>query len=167
MTENYVEDNWIAELQQKEEEYSEFYRNSVEEIKVFFFFVNNNNIIDKITEEIVELDSPGILKKEQIIQLIKTNTEYNDIKYNLDSILKYNIFIDPVEIKNFITTDDNPDYLSHVEIIDDITFDKTISLFYDLNSLFIIYRENKKKIKTPKTKKLLLKSRDRKTRKRT
>ncbi len=167
MTEEIAQDDWITEIEKKEEEYSEFYRNSVEEIKVFFFFVNTENIIDKITEEIITLDSPGILKKEQILQLIKTNTEYKDIKYNLDSILKYNISIEPTEIKNFITSDDNPNYLMRLETIDDVYFSKTISLLYDLNSLFIIYRENKKKLRAPKTRKLLLKGRDRKSRKRT
>lgn len=161
-----AETDWVEELKQKEEEYSEFYQHEVDEIKTFFFFVNKENIIDKITEEIVPLDESGILKKEQIIALIHDNIEQQGIKYNLDSLLKYNISISPLELKNFIDSNDNPDYLSVIDTIDDIYFSKTITSLYDLNSLFIILRESQKKLKTSNTKKLSIRTRDRKTRKR-
>ena len=62
--------DWLSDLKEKEEEYSEFYQHDVEEIKVFFFFVNKENVINKISEEIVALEEVGVLKKEQIITLI-------------------------------------------------------------------------------------------------
>jgi len=158
--------DWSSNLQQKEEEYTDFYQHDVEEIKVFFFFVNKENVIDKITEEIVALEETNILKKEQIIELIHNNMQQSGIRYNVDSILKYNITLAPLEITNFINTNDTPEYLNVVESIDDLYFEKTITSFYDLNSLIIIFRETQKKVKTSNTKKLSIKHRERKTRKR-
>jgi hypothetical protein len=166
MTSEIQNPDWSTNLQQKEEEYTDFYQHDVEEIKAFFFFVNKDNIIDKITEEIVALEETNLLKKEQIIALIHNNMLQSDIRYNVDSILKYNITLAPLEIKNFINTNDSPEYLNVVESIDDLYFEKTITSFYDLNSLFIIFRETQKKLKSSNTKKLSIKHRDRKTRKR-
>jgi hypothetical protein len=166
MTSEIQNPDWSSNLQQKEEEYTDFYQHDVEEIKVFFFFVNKENIIDKITEEIVALEETNILKKEQIIELIHNNMQQSGIRYNVDSILKYNITLAPLEITNFINTNDTPEYLNVVESIDDLYFEKTITSFYDLNSLIIIFRETQKKVKTSNTKKLSIKHRERKTRKR-
>ena len=166
MTSEIQNPDWSSNLQQKEEEYTDFYQHDVEEIKVFFFFVNKENVIDKITEEIVALEETNILKKEQIIELIHNNVQQSGIRYNVDSILKYNITLAPLEIKNFINTNDSPEYLKVVESIDDLYFEKTITSFYDLNSLIIIFRETQKKVKTSNTKKLSIKHRERKTRKR-
>jgi hypothetical protein len=166
MTSEIQNPDWSSNLQQKEEEYTDFYQHDVEEIKVFFFFVNKENVIDKITEEIVALEETNILKKEQIIELIHNNMQQSGIRYNVDSILKYNITLAPLEITNFINTNDTPEYLNVVESIDDLYFEKTITSFYDLNSLIIIFRETQKKVKTSNTKKLSIKHRERKTRKR-
>ena len=127
MTSEIQNPDWSSNLQQKEEEYTDFYQHDVEEIKVFFFFVNKENVIDKITEEIVALEETNILKKEQIIELIHNNMQQSGIRYNVDSILKYNITLAPLEITNFINTNDTPEYLNVVESIDDLYFEKTIT----------------------------------------
>jgi len=157
--------DWLTDLKEKEEEYSEFYQHDVEEIKVFFFFVNKENVINKISEEIVALEEVGVLKKEQIITLIHDNITHSGIKYNLDSLLKYNITLEPLEIKNFIEKDNDPNFLKEIESINDTYFEKTITSFYDLNSLFIIFKEAPQKLKTSNTRRMSVKSRNRKTRK--
>jgi hypothetical protein len=61
-------------------------------------------------------------------------------------MLKYNFDLEPTEVRNFLLNNNNdyPDYLSVVKDVDEIAWNRTISMFQDLNNLFIIFYENEK-----------------------
>ena len=46
--------------------------------------------------------------------------------------------------KNYLVNNNNPEYLSIIKNIDDITFDKSITMFHDLNDLILIFYEKSK-----------------------
>ena len=58
----------------------------------------------------MELKTPGVLSKENLIDLINKNKINNSIKYSLSSLLKFNINIEPENIKNFVIDNDIKNY---------------------------------------------------------
>ena len=90
------------------------------------------------------LKEPGTLQKEELLGIIKHNSFSNAIKYNLLSILKFNINIEPEFLKNFLKSKDKnigSSFLQSVKNIDTIRFEKTITMFHDINDLIIIYHQ--------------------------
>ena len=159
-------DEWINKYREMEKEYNIFYKSEVSSIELIFYYINNNNEIEKIRKERIELkaadpNTKKILQKETIIQLIKEKENYNNKKYILNGLLKYNIDIEAIDAidaneidvietnnetsNNFFTT---VFYSPYPE--EDIIFEKTIDFFQDLNALYIFLKEEeeckKKKI---------------------
>ena len=68
----------------------------------------------------------------------------NQVKYALLYILKFNINLDPIYLKTFIKSKDplsiiGNNFLQSIKNIDTIKFDKSISMFHDLNDLLIMF----------------------------
>jgi hypothetical protein len=151
------DNSWIKEFELSEMEYSSFYKEKIESIKINYIYVDENNQIDYINQENIFIED-GKLDKDKIIDIIRINKIRGKTNYKLISILKYNITLEPDHIKKYIYDDDfNDDFLSKVDVLQDIFFKDTINLFHDLNCLYFIFcdkklRENKHKI----TKKIIL-----------
>lgn len=160
--------SWINEFEKNELEYASFYKEQIEVLKINYIYVDKDNTIDNIHQDSIVIEN-GKLDKEKIIEIIKKNKKKNNIDYKLISILKYNITLEPEHIKDYINDDLNDDFLSKVDILQDIHFKDSINLFQDLNCLYIVFcdkrtRENKNKI----TKRIILSllSKKRKTKRR-
>jgi hypothetical protein len=78
-------------------------------------------------------------------------------------MLKYNITIEPDDIKNFLVYPEERNFLITIKNIDTIIFDKTISMLQDLNDLILIFYEKSNELKTKNhnncTKKIFIYSR--------
>ena len=144
-----LDNSWVDDYKKKEELYNEFYNEKINNVKVFFMYVNNENVMINVKQEILTLID-SMIKREQLIILIKNKQYLNNVKYKLLSIVRYNIDLQPEEIEDFISvnnniSDNNNNYVSRFlineENLNDIIFTDTISILQDLNSLYIIYRE--------------------------
>ena len=67
-----IDQNYIKEFEEKEEEYKEFYNNEINMIKLFYLYINENNEIYNIKCE-DEMIENSCLTKERILYLIKKN----------------------------------------------------------------------------------------------
>jgi len=137
-----LDTGWINKFEEMDKEYNSFYREELSFIRINYIYVNRENEITNISEETCLFKTPGILSKEELIGLIKRNTIYNSIKYSLLSLVKYNIDFEPINLKLFIrSTDKNigSKFLESLTNIDSIKFNPSISLFHDINNLFIIF----------------------------
>ena len=157
--------SWINDFEQSENEYASFYKEKIDSIKINYIYIDKTNSVDNIHQENIIIED-GKLDKEKIIDIIKINKNKNNIDYKLISILKYNITLEPEHIKDYINDDLNDNFLSKVDILQDIYFKDSINLFQDLNCLYIIFcdkmlRENKNKI----TKRVILSLMSKKRRK--
>ena len=75
-------------------------------------------------------------------------------------MLKYNIDIDINNLDEFINKDQSGKFMSPLTNLENVNFSKSIKMFNDLNSIFLIFHENV----TPRyTKKIMLTSSKRKT----
>lgn len=139
-----LDTSWLRDFEAMEKDYKSYYTEDLLFIRVNYIYVNSNQDITNIYEEKHLFKKPNILLKEDLIGLIKRNSIVNKIKYSLLSILKYNINIEPYNLKTFFRSKNNNignQFLQSIKNINDVVFDKSISMFHDLNSLIIILLE--------------------------
>jgi hypothetical protein len=137
-----LDTTWINEFEALEKDYNSYYNEDLSFIYINYVYVNNKNEIINISKEKYLFKKPGLLTREELVGLIKHNTIHNSVKYSLLSLLKYNIDFEPINLKTFLRSKDKSignNYLKSISNIDTIVFEKSISLFHDINNLFIIF----------------------------
>ena len=154
---NIIEDldtSWIEEFEKIDNDYKSYYTEDLSFIKIHFVYLNKNNDIEKIHQEKIILKNKGILTKDELLEIIKNNNLINKTKYNILSMLKFIIDIEPINLKTFLRNCDKNignSYLESIKHIDSVKFNKSISLFHDLNNMFIFFYEKKTLNKTKKS----------------
>jgi hypothetical protein len=139
-----LDTSWINEFEELDKDFNSYYKEELSFIRINYIYINTQNEIVNISEENCLFKKPGMLSKEELIGLIKHNSFNNAIKYSLLSLLKYNIDFEPINLKTFLRSNDKnigKNYLKSITNIDNIFFEQSISLFHDLNNLFIIFIE--------------------------
>ena len=136
---NNLDDEWIRKFEDTDKLYNDFYKDDVYYINLRIIYINRDNEIDKIKHESLLTHYPNKISQEQIFEILKKNALEDDRRYSLLSILRYNINLEPNEIKNYLLHGENNKYLSVIKNIDTITYEKTINMFQDLNDLIIIF----------------------------
>ena len=158
MDEEILDTNWIDSIEEIEKDNDILYKEKIDEITLIFLYINNNEV-QNTKKDYFELKKPGVLSKEDLVSIINKNKINNSLKYTLNSILKFNITIDPENIKKFIVDEDitaqNNLYFSKLKNVDDINWEDSINMFEHLNTLFFIY--NIKKSNNSATKRVIFK----------
>ena len=144
-----IDSSWLEEFENLDKEYKDYYTEELVTIKIHCIYINKNNEIERVIEDKIILKTPGLLSKEEIVSIIKHGSICNQVKYSLLYILKYNINLEPIYLKTFLRNkallkDIGSPFLQSVKNIDTIKFDKSISMFHDLNDLFIIFYDKDK-----------------------
>ena len=137
-----LDSTWINEFEAQEKDYNSYYKEDISFICINYVYVNNRNAIINISKEKYLFKKPGVLTRDELLGIIKHNTVHNSVKYSLLSLLKYNIDFEPIHLKTFLRSKDRNignNYLQSVTNIDNIVFEKSISMFHDINNLFIIF----------------------------
>ena len=165
-----IDESWVNEFKEEENEYNDFYKEKVDNITLFFLYVNKEKELENISKEPYLLeDENGLITKDQLVTIIKKRQEkhLNDTinnnsnsntnnhlknnikKYKLISLYRYNPCLDSEDVNSFIERNDNDNnnlnendnFFFPEKYLNDIVFDDTITIFQDLNSLFFIYYE--------------------------
>ena len=145
---NELNDEWINNFEKTDRLYQDFYKDDVYYVNLKFVYVNRENEIEKINQESFLMSSPNYISREEIIQILKDSSIDNNKRYSLLSNLKYNILLDADEINNFLLySNEERNFLTIVKNIDAISFEKSISMFQDLNDLIFVFYEKSKEIK--------------------
>jgi hypothetical protein len=147
-----LDEAWMNEFEKTDKLFQDFYLDDIYYTDIHFIYINTSNDIEKIKEEQFLLKTPNYISREDIIGLLKRNTNLNNKKYSILSILKCNITLKPEEIKEFLKSSNPTDYLENflkpIKNFDDIIFEKSINMFQDLNDLlFIFYEKSEEEIK--------------------
>lgn len=156
--------NIEEDLSESEDEYNieeDLYKEEVETICVYYVYVNKQKEITNIKRETIFLSDDGILTSKLFKSILKTNSYNSDNGiYVPKNIIKYNFYLDPENIESFLKDSSEIDskysFMETIKSVQDIQWLPTIGLFYNLNSLHIIYNERKeKKNRTRKNKEKL------------
>ena len=162
-----LDTQWLDEFNQAERNYNEFYKEPVTTITIYLLYVSKENELEHIHSDKCLLQENGLLKREIIISFIKRYQLLFSINYKLLALLKYNIDLEPLEIKDFTaeTIPQTNDRFMHSEkYLEDIQFKDSIHMFQDLNALFFIFYEEKPSAHNTKRVKLSTASHYHKTR---
>jgi hypothetical protein len=139
-----LDNTWLNEFENLDNNYKHYYTEDITFIRIHSVYVNKDNTVEKIKEEKIFLKTPNILPKDDLLTIIKRNSFSNNIKYSLLSILKINVNIEPQHLTNFLKSKDKNignHFLQSVKNIDNIKFDKTISMFQDINDIIILFHQ--------------------------
>ena len=164
MEEEVMNINWIETFEEEEKYYTMFYPEKIKEIRVNILYINKNKELEKISEKILNLTNENIIKKEELIKLIKENEKIDKEKYKLINILVYNFDINNDELKNFLKKSNNYDFIKSLKTLDDYEINSTINCLHKINNIYIILIEEEKKI-NPTTKRVKINLLHKKTRK--
>lgn len=112
-------------------------------LKVFYCYVDKDNTLHKINQEIIEVKN-NVIKRDELVRLIISNKR----KHQLLSVLSYNIgdINETTDFKEFMTSFN----------IEDIEFQETHEALEGTNSLFFIFKEYSKKLKSNGTRKVVI-----------
>lgn len=149
-----LNDEWIKNFEDTDKLYQEFYNDDLWYINLKFLYINRDNELDLIKTETFLMTKPNYISREEILQILKRYSVVNDRGYSLLSILKYNITLEPENIKQFLYSNEcDFKFLNIVKNIDATTFERTINTFQDLNDLIFVFYEksNQLKILNPNT----------------
>lgn len=148
---NLLDTDWIDRYEEDEKYYGMFYKECNKEIKINVLYVNKNKDLEKIEEKKIQLSEDNIIKKEDLINIIKKYEINDNKKYRLINILVYNFILEHEELKNFLNNSNKYDFLKKINILNDYALSSTINCFQDLNNLYIVLLEedlsNKNKTK--------------------
>jgi hypothetical protein len=151
---------WLQEFENIDKDYKNYYLEELQFIKIHSIYVDKDISIEKVKEEKVFLKSPGILQKEELLGIIKHNSFSNEFKYSLLSILKFNIHVLPENLNTYLRSKNENIgtlFLQTIKNIDSIRFEKSISLFHDINEIIIIfYQPNSNLHNNTSTKKIFI-----------
>jgi len=114
----------------------------------------SSNNIEKIKQEKFFMNVPNYITREEILYLLKKHTILDHKKYSIFSLLRYNITLNPEDVPKYLNRSnefkENQSFLTNIKNIDTIFFEKTISIFQDLNDLFfVLYEKQGKTLDTP------------------
>jgi hypothetical protein len=141
---NDLDTNWIDEFDKVDKDYESFYMEDLHYLKVTILYVNKSNEVAGIKEDKIFLKSTNLISRDEIIGILKRNSIQDKKKFTIMTLLKYNIDLEPTEVRQFLLNNYDDTYLSVVKDIDDIKWSRTISMFHDLNNLFVIFYEDEK-----------------------
>ena len=149
-----IDEEWIKNFENMENEYDIFYKEKPKIIEIIYIYIDNNKEIEFIKKEDYDLNNEAKILKSNLIFLINDNKIMCEKKYKLLNILKYNFTIEPVEIlhefrkldidiSNNNNNNNNNKYLQNITAINDVLFNDTVELFTELNTLYVIYADEK------------------------
>jgi hypothetical protein len=136
--EELLDNYWIKEFESIDKGYEIFYTEDLNYIKIQCIYIDKNDNIQKIADEKLFMTNKNCVSREEIVGILKRN---NEQKYTILSLLKYNIDIEPLDIKHFLRNGNQFEFLTVVKNIDTIPLNKSINMFHDLNTLFVIFYE--------------------------
>jgi len=153
-----LDTNWLDKFKASEIKYNEFYKVPVTSINIYLMYVNKDNELEHIHSDKCLLNENGLLKREIIISFIKRYQLLFSIHYKLLSLLKYNIDLEPNEIKDFTLEEislSNKRFMHSEKYLEDIHFKDSINMFQDLNALFFLFYEEKQSMHNTRRVKIL------------
>jgi hypothetical protein len=165
-TENHP--SWLLQEERLQNVDSMFDTEPMNSLSFQFIYINTHDYIDKITcqEETLTITNGGsYLPKESLIHIIEQHKiKTTTAKYKLEDVYLCNFDILPSNIHDFTfsyTDETNATrYMKEISPVDDVIIQPSTFLFHDMNTMYVIYREQETIRPRTQTKSILKSSSD-------
>lgn len=132
-----LDTSWIKQFKAEEYNYNDFYKEPITSILFYVLYIKDKELIHVDSNRCI-LEN-GNLNRERLVSLIK-QYETREIKYKLTGLLRYNIDLNPEEIRDFINEENVSDrFMTAEKYLNTIHYNDSIHMFQDLNALYFIY----------------------------
>ena len=134
---------WITTLKDEEVHYRDFYTEPVDTVKLCCCYINEEAEVETLKTEQLHMQTTGVVSREELMRLIHQHQWPN---YKLLSVLRYNVNLNADEVPDFIQTSSPlshyaPRFLTSEKYLNNIAFPNTITIFNDLNTLILVFRQ--------------------------
>ena len=130
-------------------------------VNVTMYYIKHDEIIHKKTIQ-VNINSEGVIPKNDLIQLILNNKHLENESFNEYIFFKYNLKVKTDELFDYVNQTTPIDADTSFKNITDIHFKPSLALFNELNQVVILYKQRKASHNKTKTVNITL-SKKRKT----
>ena len=140
-----IDTHWIEKYDKEDDQYKMFYKEPNKELMLSILYVNAKNDLENIKTKRIRLIEPNQITREEFIYIIKNNDRVDNIKYKLMNILLYNIDIESDNLQliiNSFNDETKNDFFNNLVSLDTYTFNSTIRILQEINTLYIILRED-------------------------
>ena len=137
------DDEWLTQIEEEDKLYNDFYYENTENVWIYYLYINKKKELEYIKSENIFLNNK-MISKENLLYLLRTNSILNKRKHSLKSIIQYNVDLNPENVINYLRKPNQYNFFDRKPKIQDIKWKDTISLFQDLNCLYILYQERNK-----------------------
>ena len=120
-----------------------FDKSIVKDLHLFFFYVINQKLETFKRIDLTINDS--LLTKNELLSNILKNKNEDGRKFNITGIYKYHF--NETDLSDFVDNNTLSKWFTSLSKVDDVPYEKSIEIFQDYTSLFIIL-QNEKSIKT-------------------
>ena len=134
--------SWIEKHERMNNIHTNYQREPMDSVKMCYIYVNLYSEIEKViyeNENLGQIDSSNnrIISKERVLQIVQNKKMLNDtLKYTIDTILVYNVSIEPENIQKYVNSENVLPFLKVFPIIDEILIHPSIFIFHEINCIF-------------------------------
>tara|TARA_B110000967_G_scaffold204730_1_gene247794 strand:+ start:1187 stop:1753 length:567 start_codon:yes stop_codon:yes gene_type:complete len=146
--ENELDTSWINAYDKEEEQYQLFYKSPNTMLTLSILYINADSELENIKTKRIRLLKPNQISKEEFIYILKKHDRLDDNKYTLRNILLYNIDIghdDVNGVMSTLNTDNKNIFLNNLINLETYNFNSSINFFQEMNTLYLLLTEDKKK----------------------
>jgi hypothetical protein len=122
-----------------------YQKEHMDSIKICYIYVNLQSEIEQVIceyETLPQLENKSIISKERVLQLVQNKKILNNIKYSIDSILLYNVSIEPENIQKYVNSDIVEPFLKVYPIVDEILIHPSIFIFHEINCIYFLFKQH-------------------------
>lgn len=140
-----------------QERYNFFKKTNVQECNLYLLYVEKNEVIN-VEKILFDLNDDGSVDKDKIVELLQDKRIKNDNKYFIKDLWQYNFNLNYNDLINLFDEDEEFESIENMmkplTKLSNISFDESIDVFKDKNSLFVLYSLEKPERKTKRRKSL-------------
>ena len=139
--------SWLENHERMLNIHENYQREYMDTIRICYVYINENSEIDKVISErehLLFINKCKGLTKERVLQIVQNKKILNNIdKYTMDSILLFNVSIEPENIQKYVNSENilSEPFLKIYPIVDEIEIPPSIFIFHEINCIYFIFKQ--------------------------
>ena len=139
--------SWIENHERMNNIHKNYQREPMDSVKICYIYVNLDSEIEKVVcenEILSKFDNSDtrIIPKERILQIVQNKKMLTaSLKYSMDTILVYNVCIEPENIQKYVNSENGIPFLQVYPIVDEILIQPSIFIFHEINCIYFIFKQ--------------------------